>query len=332
MPASGMLFANDHDAGRTFKSTCAIRCIRKRRPRLRTWRATCTRTPTCSCQRQRARDLSACRMLPMAKLSSEGPMGTSGGLVEIDDRGNVIRSASNADRAFPDALLTPYGLVVVPDLDRVVSTNSLMHLDDIFSGITYQVWLVGRILQAAHDVESGCGREPLCTGQPAGAASRSGWLRLRTESRLLDRAAHHGDQYACAPLAVRLHVSRQLVRSAHHRRALLGGKRAGDPRSHRARPCESGQAKGSLATHTRATAYRPHWTAWDAKAQRLIVTSSASPTDRLYLLKLDPASGALSVDDAFRDQDGRSGFSFAEREWPHGWKGAGTPHGAVASR
>ena len=62
------------------------------------------------------------------------------------------------------------------------------------------------------------------------------------------------------------------------------------------------------------------------------MTSSANPADRLYLLKLDPASGALSVDDAFRDQDGRTGFSFAERTWPHGWKGAGIPHGAVGSR
>jgi len=29
MPASGMLFANDHDAGRTLSLTCAIRCIPK---------------------------------------------------------------------------------------------------------------------------------------------------------------------------------------------------------------------------------------------------------------------------------------------------------------
>ena len=35
----------------------------------------------------------------------------------------------------------PYGLVVLPALDRVVSTNSSMHLDEeIFSGVTYQVW------------------------------------------------------------------------------------------------------------------------------------------------------------------------------------------------
>jgi hypothetical protein len=66
--------------------------------------------------------------------------------------------------------------------------------------------------------------------------------------------------------------------------------------------------------------------------QRLVVTSGKSPDDRLYLLKLDPNTGALSVDDAFRDTDGKVGFSFADREWPHGWKGSGSPHGAVFSR
>lgn len=67
-------------------------------------------------------------------------LGKHGGLVEIDDTGKVIRSASSADPAFPDALLTPYSLVVLPELDRVVSTNSAMDDEDLFRGLTYQVW------------------------------------------------------------------------------------------------------------------------------------------------------------------------------------------------
>ena len=42
--------------------------------------------------------------------------------------------------------------------------------------------------------------------------------------------------------------------------------------------------------------------------------------------------GALTLDDAFRDTDGQVGFSFANREWPHGWNGSGLPHGVVFSR
>jgi len=75
--------------------------------------------------------------------------------------------------------------------------------------------------------------------------------------------------------------------------------------------------------------YFSHRTGWDAKTQRLVVTGNQS---RLYLLKLDQSTGFLSIDRAFHDADGKPGFSFANREWPHGWKGSGNPHGVVFSR
>jgi hypothetical protein len=72
-------------------------------------------------------------------------------------------------------------------------------------------------------------------------------------------------------------------------------------------------------------------TCWDAKAQRLVVTSNIIK-DRLFLLKLDQATGSIAIDDAFRDTDGKAGINFVDREWPHGWKGTGLPHGVVFSR
>jgi len=57
----------------------------------------------------------------------------------------------------------------------------------------------------------------------------------------------------------------------------------------------------------------------------------------MYLRKRDEATGALSVDDAFRDADGQPSFSVAKRAWPHGWTGEGAPtepfsHGDGASQ
>lgn len=75
--------------------------------------------------------------------------------------------------------------------------------------------------------------------------------------------------------------------------------------------------------------YLPHWTGWDLKTQWLVVTGS-EPC--LFLLKLDPSSGALTMDNGFHDESGNPGFNFADREWPHGWKGSGKPHGVVLSR
>jgi hypothetical protein len=75
--------------------------------------------------------------------------------------------------------------------------------------------------------------------------------------------------------------------------------------------------------------YKPHWTGWDAKTQRLVVTGKES---RLFLVKLDSATGALSLDETFHDADGKAGFNFENQAWPHGWKGTGNPHGVVFSR
>lgn len=58
--------------------------------------------------------------------------------------------------------------------------------------------------------------------------------------------------------------------------------------------------------------YRPHWTGWDAKTQHLVVTGSEP---RLFLLKLDVATGAISMDEAFHDADDKPGFTFAEYRW-----------------
>jgi hypothetical protein len=80
-----------------------------------------------------------------------------------------------------------------------------------------------------------------------------------------------------------------------------------------------------------ADSYNAHWTAWDTKTQRLVVTSGKKPEDQLYLLKFDSNRGVLSLDETFRDVDGKVGFSFAEKQWPHGWKGSALPHGAVFS-
>ena len=129
MPASGMLFANDHDVGRTF----IFDVNDPLHPKI----------VTSFTDRDGYMHPHSFVRLPNGHVLATfqhahhggvttGQMGVSGGLVEMDDSGKVIRSASNADLAFPDALLMPYGLVVLPDEDRIVSTNSSMHDDDLF--------------------------------------------------------------------------------------------------------------------------------------------------------------------------------------------------------
>jgi hypothetical protein len=325
MPASGMLFANDHDVGRTF--------IFDVRDPLH------PKTVTSFTDMAGYMHPHSYVRLPNGNVlatfqhahgaQSDAQSGISGALVEIDDRGSVIRSASNADREFSGALLMPYGLVVVPELDRVVSTNSSMHLDDIFSGSTFQVWRLSdlKLLKTAY-LDVGANHYGQISPQEP-RLGPDGSIFVQTLGCGIERITQI---QSSAPQSQLVHtfpgnwcgvptiVGHYLVQSvpAIHGLIVLDIANPTKPEE--------------VSRLTLSDVYRPHWTSWDAKGQRLIVTSSNNPADRLYLLKLDPATGALAVDDAFRDQDGRTGFSFAERAWPHGWKGAGIPHGAVGSR
>jgi hypothetical protein len=61
---------------------------------------------------------------------------------------------------------------------------------------------------------------------------------------------------------------------------------------------------------------------------------SACPYCEALERQYDDAVGhiRLKIDESFRDRDGNIGFNFENRQWPHGWKGSGSPHGAVFSR
>lgn len=321
MPASGMLFANDHDAGRTF--------IFDVRDPLHPKVATSFTDMGGYTHPHSFLRLPNGHVLATFQhahhVHSEG-QGTSGGLVEIDDEGKVIRSASNADLAFPDALLMPYGLVILPDLDRVVSTNSSMHLEDIFRGVTYQVWRLSdlKLLKTSYfDVgenryaqispeEPRLGPDGSVYVQTLGCGTER-ITGLKTDEPKSQLVYAFPGNWCGVPTI----VGHYLIQSAPAMPGLIVLDIANG-----AKPVEVSRLKIN-------DTFKPHWTGWDAKTQRVVVTGR---DPRLYLLKFDPATGALSMDDTFHDADGKPGFNFADRDWPHGWKGTGSPHGVVFSR
>jgi hypothetical protein len=324
MPASGMLFANDHGAGRTF--------IFDVRDPLH------PKTATSFTEMAGYMHPHSYLRLPNGHVlatfqhahhgESDGQTAGSGGLVEIDDQGKVVRSASNADPAFANALLMPYSLVVLPELDRIVSTNSSMHLDDILSGVTFQVWRLSDLkLMKTGYLDVGENRYAQISPEEARLAP-DGSVLVQTLGCGLERITGADTSEPKSRLVytfpgnwcgVPTIVGHYLVQSVPSMHGLIVVDIA-----NAAKPVEVSRLKLS-------DTYSPHWTGWGAKTQRLVATSGTAP-DRLYLLKLDQATGALALDDAFRGADGRTGFSFADRQWPQGWKGTGAPHGAVFSR
>jgi hypothetical protein len=325
MPASGMLFANDHDAGSSF-----ILDVRDPlRPRVSAkfedmggfaHPHSYLRLPNGNVLATFQHDHGS--MIP-------GKMGKSGGLVEIDDRAKVIRSASNADPAFKDALLMPYSLAVLPKIDRVVSTNSSMHLPDIFSGTTFQVWRLSdlKLLKTSYLDVAGGRYSHIGPQEPR--VGPDGSVYVQTLSCGVERISgietaapaaklvHTFPGNWCGVPTIVDHWFIQAVPDIHGFIVL--------DITDGARPVEVSRLSVS------ATFY-PHWTAWDPVTNHIVAPPNTPDDNRLYLLKLDLKTGALTIDDGFRDADGQVGFSFGERAWPHGWKGVGVPHGAVFSR
>ena len=254
--------------------------------------------------------------------------GKSGGLVEIDDTGTVVRSVSNADPAFADEGLLPYSLAILPKIDRVIVTNSPMGDDYLLTSNTYQLFRLSDLkllgtyrLDPGEKLNGHVSPEEPRIG-PDGAAyiqTLSCGIQRVTGMDGTSPTAKLVHQFPGSWCGVPTIIGHYLVQSvpALHGYVVLDIADG-------SRPVEVSQ----LIINDK---YAPHWTGWDAKSRRLVVTSGQTG-DRMYLLKLNEATGALSVDDAFGDADGQAGISFAKRAWPHGWTGEGAPHGAVFSR
>ncbi len=327
MPASGMLFANDHNPNKS-----VIFDLRNPlKPRLAATFGSLGgfAMPHSFLRLPNGNVLASFQFPdPGGHGDHQSMAGTHGGLVEIDDSGKMIRSVSNADPALPGETLLPYSLAILPKIDRVLVTNSPMGDDYLLSSNTYQLFRLSDLkLLGTYRLDPGPTRNGNVSPEEARVAA-DGSVYIQTLSCGIQRVTGLDTP---APVAKLVHkfpgdfcgvptiVGRFLVQSVPsiHGFAVLD---IADPDNVR-----------EVSRLTVSDTFDPHWTAWSAKSRRLVVTSG-KPGERMYLLKLDPASGALSIDEAFRDTDGKVGFNFARRAWPHDWTGDGTPHGAVFSR
>jgi hypothetical protein len=79
---------------------------------------------------------------------------------------------------------------------------------------------------------------------------------------------------------------------------------------------------------------QPHWVALDPSGTRIVLNSDEQgPDHRLFIVNFDPNTGALKLDDGFRDGGSdRPGVSMDGKSWPHGFHGNAYAHGTVFSR
>lgn len=322
MSPGGMLFANDHDAPRTF--------IFDLRDPLRPKIAASFTDLAGFAKPHSFVRLPNGNVLATFQHVSEfdhhSGMAMGGGLVEIDNAGKAVRSTGNVDPAFPNALMMPYSLAILPQIDRVVSTNSSMHDEDI-AGTTVQLWRLSdlKLLKTAY-LDVGAERYAHLNPEEA-RVGPDGAVYVQTlscglervtgmaEGRLESRLVYTFPGNWCGVPTI---VGHYLVQSIWTSGTFV------------VLDIADGEHPREVSRLKIDDKFRAHWTAWDPVSRRMVVTSGERG-DRMYLLKLDEKSGALTIDDAFRGEDGKPGFSFGPRAWPHGWTGEGQPHGAVFS-
>lgn len=258
---------------------------------------------------------------------------TTGGLVEMDERGDVIRSGSASDSAIPDRHIFPYAVLPIATLDRAVSTTTDMNeANKQATSEWVQFWRLSDLtLLRSIALEPGPrGDEHHFSGEPRLLPDgKSVYIHTFNCGLYLVRGVNGGQPTAtfvkafegtnCGVPVLTGHYWLQTVPDAHALVAL---------------DITNPEHPREVASLKLGDDERPHWIAIDRTGRRVVLNSAGGGSgNRLFVVNFDPASGTLALDERFRDAGAaRAGVSFSEKTWPHGFTGIVVPHGTVFSR
>ena len=252
-----------------------------------------------------------------------------GGLVEMDNDGHVMRTASAVDSSVPDVLIRPYSIAVLPKLDRLLTTSSPMHFLE-GAGIAVQVWRLSdlKLLKTMRlsPGPRGYGHEDpqeprvLADGKTVLVQTRSCGLHRITGLDSDHPRAEPVYTFEGGLCGIPIVVGHYWIEAvpAISGVVVLDVANSGKPEK--------------VSQLSLGTDQFTHWLAWDDVDSRIIVNSGGTDS-RLFMLRFDRGTGAVTVDSEFRNAGSTTpGFSLSNIDWPHGFHGSGLPHGAVFSR
>ena len=254
-----------------------------------------------------------------------------GGLVQFDESGKVIRSGSAMGPDTKGEVIRPYSLVALPELDRVVSTNTAMHFKTDGETRTVQIWRLSdlKLLKTVVLPAGPHGSEGMDPGEPrvlddgktvlihtfnCGLYELSGL----TTAQPTVRHVHTFEGEICA---VPLRLGNYWVQTLFSQHAVVSYDIS-----------DLGKMR-EVSRITFNEKQKPHWIAASAEGRRIILNSGEYGEHRLYMVNFDPKTGALALDPRFRDAGSdQPGVSMDGKSWPHGFTGDAYPHGTVFSR
>ena len=246
---------------------------------------------------------------------------TPGGLVELTPAGRPLRSSSaNAPGVNPG--LRVYSAGIVPPLDRIVTTTTDMDPTRIPSR-EVQIWRLSD-LALLHTItlpNGPAGTESQLTAEPrvladgrtvlvstfsCGLYLMEGLETAAPTARLVASFPRRQGGFCAIPMVVGQYYL--VTVPAWSAVVALDISDPGKPR-------EVGRV-------TLAEADIPHWIALSPDQRRVVITGYGGLRQRVVLARFDPATGALSLDERFREPG--TGVP--------GLRLDGIPHGAVFSR
>jgi hypothetical protein len=262
-----------------------------------------------------------------------------GGLVELDREGRLVRASSARVATIDSVQMRPYSLAVLPAIDRVVSTSTDMTGD---FGAHLQVWrlsdltLLQTIELPATEARDGHAHHASMTSKAEDHHLFPGEPRVLADGRTVLLGTFTCGFYRVSDIdapsarveflfafggencAVPVLTGSWWIQTVPDEHALITLD-IRDP----AHPREVSRA-------TFDSTFAPHWLAFDDGGSRLVVNDGRA---RMQLVQLDQRTGALTIDQAFRDEGATSpGVSFDRPRWPHGATGPAVPHGSVFAR
>jgi hypothetical protein len=253
-----------------------------------------------------------------------------GGLAELTDHGAVVRHVS-ANGPGIDRRIRPYSAVIIPKLDRVVTTTTDMDGRDVIPSV--QLWRLSdlKLLQTFDLPEGPRGDEAGLTAEPRLLADGRTVLVSTFDCGLyllsgLDGPSAAGQLVSSFPRKEKTYCAIPVI-AGHYYLVTVPAWHAvvSLDISNPAKPREVSRAVlGEQDV--------PHWIALEPNRRRVVITGYGNMLHRVVLANFDEATGRLEIEGRFRE-DGATepGVRTDNKSWPHGGNAAGIPHGAVFS-
>lgn len=257
----------------------------------------------------------------------------TGALVEMDERGTLVRVGKARDTTIADRRIYPYSVLPLASVDRAVSTTTNMNPADTAATAEWvQFWRLSDLtLRKSIALPPGPrGDEQKFSGEPFLLPDGKNvyihtfncglYLVRGVEQDAPTASFVHGfpGKDCGVPLLVG-HYWLQTVPSTH----ALVAMDISDPEHPR-----------EVSSVSVGDDEQPHWVSIDASGTRVVLNSAGGGSgNRLFMISFDPKSGALTLDERFRDAGAaRAGVRLSAKTWPHGFTGTAVPHGSVFSR